>query len=113
MAAKKDVSCIKFEYKGVKYRLEYDRDSAMQAEKAYDVSLMDVKDAKMSALSGMFKGAFIKNHPETSPELMDEIFAAFTNKGELYRTLALMYTDCLAWLIEEPEEGNAISWTAM
>ena len=107
----KQVSKISFEYKGAKYVLEYDRDSVMQAEKLFDLSIGEVRDLKLSSFDGLFRGAFLKHHPTIDQELVDEIMSRFTDKADLFKNLAAMYGNCVMSLLEEPEEGNGISWT--
>lgn len=107
----KQVNQIKFEYKGVKYVLEYDRESAMQAEKMFDISIGDVRDLKISAFDGLFKGAFLKHHSTVDQDLVEEIMGCFSNKVELFKNLAAMFGDCVTSLLAEPDEGNAIRWT--
>ncbi len=113
-AKKTDEKCtrIKFEYRGESYVLEFDRDTIVATERGYDVSVRDLSTAKIGAIKGAFAGAFLKNHPGTDDELIDEIWGAMPEKVELARKLTRMYVEGYNSLVSVPDEGNAISWTA-
>jgi hypothetical protein len=112
-AALKKTNKIEFEFEGVKYVLEFDRDSVVQTEKLFDVSVSDVVKMKMSAFDALFFGAFIKNHSDVEHETVERIQELMPDKMELLKSLAAMFAECVNTLFEEPEEGKAISWTAM
>lgn len=106
-----DVNRITFNYNGTEYIMEYDRDTAIQTEKTYGLSMNDVRDGKLSAFESLFNGAFIKHHPNIKQTTLDLFWSSMPNKPELFRNLTMMYVNCINTLLEEPEEGNAISWT--
>lgn len=116
MAASKDnaekCSRIKFEYEGVPYTLEFDRDTIVMTERAYDVSVKDLSDSKIGAIRGVFAGSFLKNHPDTEPDTIDAIWSAMPNKLALTKKLVRSYVEGFNTLVGDPAEGNAISWTA-
>lgn len=110
---KKDVSQIKFEYNGTEYIMEFDRESVAQTEKLFDFSIADVRDGKISAFEALFYGAFLKHHPNIKPTTVELFMKKMPNKQEVFKNLAAMYNDCISTLLEEPEEGEALSWTAL
>ena len=103
---------IEFDYEGTKYIMEFDRDTAMQTEKAYDDSLPDLRAGKITAMEALFAGSFMKHHPNIKPSTVDRFRDMMGDKVELYRNLTAMYSVCISALLAEPEEGNAISWAA-
>ena len=116
MATKKetkleDVNQIRFNWNGTEYIMEFDRDTAMQTEKGFDLSMNDIRSGKLSALEALFAGSFLKHHPNMKQTTIDTIFQSMPNKTELFKTLVAMYSSCINTLLQEPDEGNAISWT--
>lgn len=108
-----DVNSIKFEYNGTEYIMEYDRDSALQAENLYNISLADIRAFKLSTFSSLFSGAFIKHHPNMKPRQIDTFFDMMPRKADLFKNLVTMYATSINSLLEEPEEGKALNWTQM
>lgn len=111
-SAPKDITQIKFEFNGTEYIMEFDRDSALQTEKSFDVSLNDIRDLKLSTMQSLFHGAFLKHHPNIKQSTVNTFYDAMPNKPELFKNLAFMYSDCVNALLQDPEEGKALSWTA-
>lgn len=104
---------ISYEKDGVKkeYKLEYNRKAVADIEAmGFNVSEVTSKMATMLPL--MFRGAFLKNHPSTKREEIEEIYGNIGNKSELVAELSSRITECYQSLIEDNEatdEGNA-SW---
>lgn len=101
------------EYKGKTYTLEYTRRSVEKMERNGFLA-SDITTKPMTTLPEMFAGAFLAHHTFLKREVIDDIFAHMTDKGELISKLAEMYNEPLQTLIDDPaetEEGNA-SWTA-
>lgn len=108
-----EVSQIKFTYEGTEYIMEFDRDTVAQVEKAFDISISDVRDGKVSAFYGLFYGSFWKHHPNIKQQTVENFMKLMPDKQAMFRNLAMMYGNCVNTLLDEPEEGNAISWEAM
>lgn len=103
-------SKIVFTYEGSEFTLEFDRASVAQCERIYGFSVQDVSQGKLNAIEGLFAGAFIKHHPNIKKTTVDMLYSHIKDKSGLFRTLAEMYGECVNELLEEPDEGNAISW---
>jgi hypothetical protein len=102
---------LNFDYKGIKYTLEYTRRTVEQMEKAGFVAEY-IKTKPMLMLPQLFAGAFLAHHKFTKPEVIDEIYAKMTNKGELIGKLAEMYNEPILALIDEPAESSEnLTWT--
>lgn len=108
-----EITQIKFKYEGTEYIMEFDRDTVSQTEKAFDISIADVRDGKISAFYGLFHGAFLKHHPNIKTPTVEKLLELMPDKQGMFRNLAMMYGNCVNTLLDEPDEGNAISWTAM
>lgn len=103
---------LQFEYKGKQYTLEFTKRTVRELEGRGFVA-GDVETKPMSTLPLLFAGAFLAHHRFEKQEVIDEIFAAMTNKEDLITRLAEMYNEPIRALIDEPEgdEGN-VNWTA-
>ena len=102
---------LNFDYKGTKYTLEYTRRTVEQMEKNGFVA-DNIKTQPMNLLPQLFAGAFLAHHRFVKPEVIDEIFAKMTNKGELIGKLAEMYNEPILALIDEPAESSEnLTWT--
>lgn len=100
-----------FKYGDKEYCLEYTRRSVEMMEKKGFVAA-DVETKPMSTLPTLFAGAFLANHRYIKQEIIDEIFANMTNKGELIAKLAEMYNEPIMALVDEPAEAEGnIDWT--
>ena len=93
--------------------MEFDRDTVAQTEKAFDISIGDVREGKISAFYGLFYGSFFKHHPNIKQTTVDNFLKLMPDKNGVFRNLAIMFGNCVNTLLDEPEEGNAISWKAM
>lgn len=107
-----EVSSISFDYNGTTYTMEFDRDTIAQTEKMFDFSIGDVRAGKISAFEALFHGAFLKHHPNIKQSTVDLFMRKLPNKQELFRNLATMYSESISTLLEEPDEGEALTWTA-
>ena len=110
MAATDSEKRIKFDWNGTEYPLEFDRDSVMQAERAFGISYEDLRSGRTYVMHDLFAAALIKHHPRMKAATIEALWAAMGDKAGLYRELALMYADTLAQTLEEPEEGKALAW---
>lgn len=100
-----------FKHKDKEYCLEYTRRSVEMMEKKGFVAA-DVETKPMSTLPALFAGAFLAHHKYVNQEIIDEIFASMTNKGELIGKLAEMYNEPIMALVDEPAEAEGnIEWT--
>lgn len=109
-----EITKIEFDWQGSQYTMEFDRDSVTYVEKLFDVKWADVTAGKFTAFKALFHASFLKHHPHIKESTVNTLFAGFTEKTELFKTLVLMYNACMNTLMDEPEEdsGNAISWKA-
>lgn len=98
---------------GCQFRIGFDRESAMKAEKMYDLSLTEATSGKSSAIYGLFASSFIKHHPKIQPGTVKALWDQMEDKQELYRTLVMMYANTAGSLLEEPDKGNGISWKTL
>ena len=102
---------LKFEYKGTEYTLEFTRRTVEQMEREGFVA-EDIKTKPMTMLPTLFAGAFKAHHKFVKPEVIDDIFAKMTNKGELIGKLAEMYNEPILALVDEPDESSEnLTWT--
>ncbi len=113
MAEQKPKSIIKFSYEGSDFLLEYDRESAERAESLFGISPTEVFTGKVTVMKALFAGAFIKHHPKAKTTTIDALWDLMPDKDELYKTLVGMYMNTVGTLLEDPEEGKALSWEAM
>lgn len=91
---------------GVTYTLEYTRKTIELMEKNGFVAV-DMEKKPMTMLPALFAGAFLAHHRFVKRDVIDNIFARMTHKGELISALSEMYNDPLLTLLDEPEqEGN-------
>lgn len=102
---------LNFEYKGTQYTLEFTRRTVEQMEKEGFVA-DDIMHKPMTMLPTLFAGAFKAHHKFVKREVIDEIFAKMTNKGDLIGRLAEMYNEPIMALVEEPDASSEnLNWT--
>jgi hypothetical protein len=102
---------LTFKYNGTEYTLEFTRRTVEQMEREGFVA-DDLKIKPMTMLPTLFAGAFKAHHRFVKPEVIDDIFAKLTNKGDLIGRLAEMYNEPIAALIDEPVESSEnLTWT--
>lgn len=103
-------SKIKFVYNERPYVLEFTRDSVKKMEKkGFDAA--EVVKKPMSLLPELFAGAFIAHHPFVREKLINEIYTAFDDKGELLNALCEMYSLVIEDFVAELEKSNnGLKW---
>lgn len=101
---------IKLTYQGVDYTLEYNR-AAVKALEANGFNAAEILDKPMTNIELMFQCAFIKNHPNTQMDTINEILVGCPNKNELLASLKKMIDETYESLLAEPngDSGN-VSW---
>ena len=103
---------LKFTFEGKEYVLEFTRRTVTEMEKKGFIAA-EVEQKPMSTLPALFEGAFRAHHRFVKKDVIDNIFAHMTNKGDLIGKLAEMYNEPIMALVEEPEENEGnVSWTA-
>lgn len=102
------MSKIKLSYKEKTYTLEFNRRTARIIEEN-GFSLEEIGNQPNKMIPLLFHGAFLKNHQNIKPSLLDDIYDEQTKKSELIMALANMYADTVKSLVgdEEDEEKNA------
>lgn len=101
---------IEFDYEGIHYTLEYNRNSiALIERQGFNIDELVKKPISMLPLA--FEGLFYKNHKSISREKVNEIYSKMTNKEDLMKSIAEMLNETYSSLQDEPEEkeGN-IDW---
>ena len=102
---------LNFKYNGTEYTLEFTRRTVEQMEREGFVA-EDIKTKPMTMLPTLFAGAFKAHHRFVKPEVIDDIYAKMTNKGDLIGKLAEMYNEPLLALFDEPTESSEnLTWT--
>lgn len=101
---------IVFEADGIVYTLGFDRASAAHAESAYGISYAEVISGKTYVVENLFRASFAKNHPFVDVDVIDSLWRRLEGKSELYKTLASMYIEAAASVLNDPDEETAISW---
>lgn len=101
-----------FTYNGKTYTLTYTLDSVRKMDERGFV-LDEVRTNPATAVPVLFSGALIEKHKNLKQTEIQEIYQALPKKDALISALIEMYTDTVSQLLDEPEEGNAvteISW---
>ena len=102
---------LNFEYKGIKYTLEFTRRTVEQMEREGFVA-DNLKSKPVTMLPTLFAGAFKAHHKWVKPDVIDEIYSKMTNKADLIGKLAEMYNEPIMALIDEPDESSEnLTWT--
>ena len=102
---------LSFNYDGKDYILEFTRNSVKAMERNGFVA-DNIDTMPMTVLPELFAGAFLAHHRFEKRTVVDEIYNALSNKVELIEKLTEMYNDTIGTLVEEPEEGKNVKWTA-
>ena len=103
---------LRFTYQNKEYVLEYTRRSVEIMEKKGFVA-SDIQTKPVTILPALFAGAFLANHRNENPEVIEKIYSKMTNKQELIGKLAEMYNEPIMALVDEPEESEGnLDWTA-
>lgn len=96
---------IVFEADGIVYTLGFDRASAAHAESAYGISYAEVISGKTYVVENLFRASFF-----VGVDVIDSLWRRLEDKSELYKTLASMYIEAAASVLNDPDEETAISW---
>lgn len=100
---------INFTFEGKDYTLEFDRESVKRLEGiGFNIDAIDTKPATMIPL--FFRGSFFKNHSNTKPKVIEEIFDSIGDREMLISTLVEMYVETLQSLIGDSDE-KGVKWT--
>lgn len=103
---------IEFNYDGVDYTLEYNRDAILYMEsEGLDVKQIETKPLTM--ISILWQGAFLKNHKREKLEKIQEIYEKIPNKTELTAALSEMYIETYSIFItdsDESDDSKNIQW---
>lgn len=105
---------IKLEYQGVEYTLEYNR-AAVKALEANGFNGSEIVEKPMTNIDLMFQCSFIKNHPNTSIDLINKILKDCPNKKDLFIELKKMIDETYESLLADPESKDSgnVSWKAV
>lgn len=103
---------IIFDYQGTTYTLEFNRRTASLAEMQYGINLLDTKGSSFSITQSpdLFYCALLMHHPRIRRDVSDGIYDCLADKAELVGALLELLFETVSTVIEEPDEGNAISW---
>ena len=102
---------IAFDWNGTKYTIEYDRDSVNRIERGFNVTIDDIQRGSVTAMQALFYGGFYKHHPNIKRNTLEQLYKATPHKMDLFKVLAEMYSETVETLIDEPDEGNALTWS--
>lgn len=102
---------IVFDFEGKEYTLAYTRNTVKLME-ANGFNAEELKAKPNLNVEALFNGAFLAHHKHTNAETKERIFRVLPNKDELLAKLVEMYNEPMEALFAEPDEGNAVSWTA-
>ena len=103
---------IEFEYQGVNYTLEYNRDAIRYME-GEGLNIDEVQSKPLTMIEILWKGAFFKNHKTEKINKIEEIYKCIPNKTELHNALSQMFYEAYAVLIgdaEEVDDSKNINW---
>ena len=103
---------IEFNYDGVDFTLEYDRNAVIYMEKeGLDISAIQTKPLTMIEI--LWKGAFLKNHKRTNIDTIQKIYDSIPNKSDLNAALSEMFLETYSALIgdsENTDDAKNIVW---
>ena len=101
---------LKMTYNGADYYMEFDRATAEATEKELGVSVSDLTAMRITVFPSLFHGSLLKHHPNMKQKTVDMLFEKLAGKRELYAKLVEMYVETIQTLLDEPAEGEAVSW---
>lgn len=101
---------VKFSYDGSEYTLEYNEAAIRLLDKSFDFSINSIEKMQISDMPEMFFAALRMHHPTVGKAKSDEIFSAISDKTGLLAVLSEMYVEAVSAILDEPEEGKAITW---
>lgn len=103
---------IEFNYDGVDYILEYNRDAVIYIEdRGFNISEMKTKPITM--INILWQGAFYKNHRKEKLDKIQEIYDSIKNKSDLNAALTEMFYETYAVLIGDSEgedDSKKVIW---
>lgn len=103
---------IKLNYGGVDYTLAYNR-AAIKIIEDNGFKINEFLEKPMMNIELAFQGAFIKNHPKTSQETIQEILQHCPDKQGLFTTLYNMISETYEDLFQtdaEDDESKKVTW---
>lgn len=102
---------IKLTHEGQEYILEFNRMTIKMLE-GTGFKLEEFLDKPMTNIELAFTAAFVKNHPNTKQNVIDNIYAECKNKNALIATLSKMINECYESLLVEPKDDDSgkIQW---
>lgn len=102
---------IVFTHEGKEYTLAFTR-STVKIMEANGFNAEELRAKPNLNIEKLFAGAFLANHKYVKQDVINRIYTSLTNKDELLSKLVEMYSEPMEALLAEPDEGNAVSWTA-
>lgn len=100
---------IEFKYQDNDYCLEYSRDAIKIMEKqGFQLQEFIEKPMVMGDLA--FQGAFLKNHRNIKPSMIQEIYDSLGEKDKLIRTLFEMIQESYEDLYSDSKDGKNTEW---
>ena len=102
---------LTFTFEGNNYTLAFTRNTVKIME-ANGFNAEELRAKPNLSIERLFAGAFLAHHKHTKQEVIDKIFKQLPQKDVLLTKLFEMYNEPMEALFAEPDEGNAVSWTA-
>ena len=102
------MSKIVLKHENKEYVLEYNRQSVRMME-GQGFVVDEITSKPMTMIPLLFNGAFIKNCRGTKRSVLDAIYEGIGDKMSFVEALITMYSETLASLTDEAEEGN-VTW---
>lgn len=102
---------LRFSFDGKDYTLAFTRNTVKMME-ANGFNAEELKSKPNLNIERLFAGAFLANHKHIQQNVIDKIFQKLPDKEKLLAKLIEMYNEPVEALFAEPDEGNAVSWTA-
>ena len=104
---------IEFNYDGVDYTLEYNRDAVVYMENR-GLNIQEVKAKPLTMIEKLWQGAFYKNHKKEKIDKIQEIYDSINNRTDLNAALIEMFYETYEALIgddkEEEDNSKKIEW---
>lgn len=102
---------IKLTFEDKEYTLEFTRKTLEKME-ADGIYIAELQNKVVTTTVNLFRYSFFANHKRMKNEEIERVYNKISKKQELIAKLTEMVMDTLNSLYEEPEEKNAITWTA-
>lgn len=94
---------IEFNYEGVDYTLEYNRE-AVEFMENNGLRIKEIQEKPLTMVGILWKGAFYKNHSKEKLDKVQEIYDNIPNKSDLNAALTNMFYETYAVLIGDSDE---------